>query len=271
MKRHGILDRFRAQLEAGKPIVGAGAGTRLSAKCVEAGGADLIVIHNSGRFRMAGRGSLAGMLLYDVQAIRDAAADVAPDVLVLCHGTQWPSRRTSNLSCPAPGACHVIGRGRDGQTEISRPHYELALLTTLNEQLKSGDVTVACSHRWTHFGEYLIPRTTWEAEREQHYAALGLPIDSDMYLTQLEERLHTETARVDRRTPQNPALTIDRDKAEFHLARLKASPEQDAANRLKDLLESRMPVVELIDALIDVDNATDFLHYFLQSGRGQRV
>jgi hypothetical protein len=147
----------------------------------------------------------------------------------------------------------------------------LALLTTLNEQLKSGDVTVACSHRWTDFEEYLISRTTWATEREQHYAALGLPIDSDMYLTQLEERLHTETARVDRRAPQNPALTIDRDKAEFHLARLKASPEQDAANRLKDLLESRMPGVELIDTLIDVDNATDFLHYFLQSGRGQRV
>ena len=71
--------------------------------------------------------------------------------------------------------------------------------------------------------------------------------------------------------PQNPVLTIDRDKAEFHLARLKANPEQDAANRLKDLLESRMPEVELIDALIDVDNETDFLHHFLHSGGGRRV
>jgi len=166
---------------------------------------------------------------------------------------------------------HIIGRDAAGQTEISRPHYELALLTTLNEQLKSGDVTVARSRRWTDFEEYLIPRLTWAAEREQHYAALGLPVDGDAYLTQLEQRLHTVTASVDGRVPQNPALTIDRDKAEFHLARLKASPEQDAATRLKDLLESRMPEVELIDALIDVDNETDFLHHFLHSGGGRRV
>lgn len=50
----------------------------------------------------------------------------------------------------------VVGRGATGQTEISRPHYELALLTTLNEQLKSGDVTVAHSRRWTDFEDYLI-------------------------------------------------------------------------------------------------------------------
>jgi hypothetical protein len=59
---------------------------------------------------------------------------------------------------------------------------------------KSGGVTVARSRRWTDFEEYLIPRTTGAAEREQHYAALGLPIDSDAYLAQLEQRLHTVTA-----------------------------------------------------------------------------
>jgi len=166
---------------------------------------------------------------------------------------------------------HVIRRDARGEVEISRPHYELALLTTLNEQLKSGDVTVARSRRWTDFEEYLISRTTWAAEREQHYAALGLPIDSDTYLTQLEERLHDVTAGVDGRVPQNPALTIDRDKAEYHLARLKASPTQDAAKGLKDLLESRMPEVELVEALIDVDNDTDFLRHFLQTGNSRRL
>ena len=84
------------------------------------------------------------------------------------------------------------------------------MLTTLNEQLKSGDATVARSRRWTDFEEYLIPRTTWAAEREQQNAALELPIDSDAYLTQLEQRLHMVTASVDGRVPQNPALTIDR-------------------------------------------------------------
>lgn len=62
--REEILSRFRAQVAEGRPIVGGGAGTGLSAKCEEAGGIDLIVIYNSGRYRMAGRGSLAGLLAY---------------------------------------------------------------------------------------------------------------------------------------------------------------------------------------------------------------
>ena len=62
--RNEILDRLRALKAAGQPIVGGGAGTGLSAKCEEAGGIDLIVIYNSGRYRMAGRGSLAGLLAY---------------------------------------------------------------------------------------------------------------------------------------------------------------------------------------------------------------
>src|SRR5947209_5936065 len=132
--------RIRATAATGSVVIGAGAGTGLSAKCAQAGGADLIIVYNSGRFRMAGRGSLAGMMPYgdanaivredgregvteasemaragadlvvahmglttagsvgaqtaktldecvaEVQAIRDAAAAIDPDVLVLCHG-----------------------------------------------------------------------------------------------------------------------------------------------------------------------------------------
>ncbi|MEJ8847994.1 phosphoenolpyruvate hydrolase family protein [Variovorax rhizosphaerae] len=62
--RTTLLERFRAKIAAGKPIIGGGAGTGLSAKCEEAGGIDLIVIYNSGRYRMAGRGSLAGLMAY---------------------------------------------------------------------------------------------------------------------------------------------------------------------------------------------------------------
>ena len=70
----------RAQVEQGRPIIGAGAGTGLSAKCAEAGGADLIIIYNSGRYRMAGRGSLAGLMPYgDANAIVvEMAAEVLP-------------------------------------------------------------------------------------------------------------------------------------------------------------------------------------------------
>ena len=80
--REQILERFRAMIAAGEPIVGGGAGTGLSAKCEEAGGIDLIVIYNSGRYRMAGRGSLAGLMPYgDANAIVvEMAAEVLPVV-----------------------------------------------------------------------------------------------------------------------------------------------------------------------------------------------
>jgi predicted TIM-barrel enzyme len=80
--RSEILDRLRAKVQRGEPIVGGGAGTGLSAKLSEAGGIDLLVIYNSGRFRMAGRGSLAGLLPYgDANAIvMDMVREVLPVV-----------------------------------------------------------------------------------------------------------------------------------------------------------------------------------------------
>jgi predicted TIM-barrel enzyme len=80
--RQQCLERLRAQVAAGKPIIGGGAGTGISAKCAEAGGIDLIIIYNSGRFRMAGRGSLSGMMPYgDANAIvMDMAREVLPVV-----------------------------------------------------------------------------------------------------------------------------------------------------------------------------------------------
>ena len=62
--RATIVERLRRKVAAGRPIIGGGAGTGISAKCEEAGGIDLIVIYNSGRFRMAGRGSMAGLMPY---------------------------------------------------------------------------------------------------------------------------------------------------------------------------------------------------------------
>jgi predicted TIM-barrel enzyme len=82
MTRQEALERLRGEVAKGSPIIGAGAGTGLSAKCAEAGGADLIIIYNSGRYRMAGRGSLAGLLPYgDANAIVvEMAAEVLPIV-----------------------------------------------------------------------------------------------------------------------------------------------------------------------------------------------
>lgn len=85
MTRDEVLARLRATLARGRPIIGAGAGTGLSAKCAEAGGVDLIVIYNSGRFRMAGRGSLAGMMPYgDANAI---VMEMAGEVLTVARHT----------------------------------------------------------------------------------------------------------------------------------------------------------------------------------------
>ena len=81
-ERSQLLEKFRQQIKAKIPIIGGGAGTGLSAKCEEAGGIDLIVIYNSGRYRMAGRGSLAGLLAYGNanEIVLDMAREVLPVV-----------------------------------------------------------------------------------------------------------------------------------------------------------------------------------------------
>src|ERR671918_2333785 len=80
--RKKILEKFRKMIADGVPIVGGGAGTGLSAKAEEAGGIDLIVIYNSGRYRMAGRGSAAGLLAYGNanEIVKEMAREVLPVV-----------------------------------------------------------------------------------------------------------------------------------------------------------------------------------------------
>jgi predicted TIM-barrel enzyme len=85
MDRSTFLKRWRANSAAGVPILGTGAGTGISAKCAETGGADLIIIYNSGRYRMAGRGSLAGLMPYgDANAI---VMEMAREVLPIVRNT----------------------------------------------------------------------------------------------------------------------------------------------------------------------------------------
>lgn len=79
-ERKALVEKFQAMKAAGEPIIGGGAGTGLSAKCEEAGGIDLIVIYNSGRYRMAGRGSLSGLLAYGNanEIVMEMASEVLP-------------------------------------------------------------------------------------------------------------------------------------------------------------------------------------------------
>ena len=98
--RKEVVDRLRATLKRGEPIIAAGAGTGISAKFIEKGGADLIIIYNSGRFRMAGRGSTAGLMAYgDANAIAMEIGEhevlpVVEEIPVICgvHGSD-PRRR----------------------------------------------------------------------------------------------------------------------------------------------------------------------------------
>jgi len=155
--RSEILDRLRKNIEAGLPIIGAGAGTGISAKFEEAGGVDLIVIYNSGRFRMAGRGSLAGLMPYgDANAI---VMEMAGEVLTIIKDTPVlagvcgtdPFRQMGTFlkqikeigfsgvqNFPTVGLCDGLlrqnleetGMGYGLEVDMIRKAHELDLLTT---------------------------------------------------------------------------------------------------------------------------------------------
>ena len=78
----------------------------------------------------------------------------------------------------------------------------------------------------------------------------------DIYLAQLNENLTSVISKVDRRVPQNSALTIDRDKGKFHLAALKGKERPDAVKVTKGLIQGRLAKTDLVDVLIDLDNQT---------------
>ncbi len=155
--RSQILERLKKSIDAGIPIIGAGAGTGISAKFEEAGGVDLIVIYNSGRFRMAGRGSLAGLMPYgDANAI---VMEMAGEVLTVVKDTPVlagvcgtdPFRQMEVFlkqirsvgfsgvqNFPTVGLCDGMfrknleetGMGYDLEVEMIRTAHELDLFTT---------------------------------------------------------------------------------------------------------------------------------------------
>lgn len=157
ISRTEALSRMKAQLAGGSTLVGAGAGTGLSAKCAEAGGVDLIIIYNSGRYRMAGRGSLAGLMPYGDanKIVVEMASEVLPivkdtPVLAGVCGTD-PFRVmdvylkqlkemgfTGVQNFPTVGLCDGVfrqnleetGMGYDLEVEMIRKAHELDMLTT---------------------------------------------------------------------------------------------------------------------------------------------
>ncbi|MED4911618.1 phosphoenolpyruvate hydrolase family protein [Brevibacillus centrosporus] len=155
--RREIIGRLRQQVAENRAIVGAGAGTGLSAKCAEEGGADLIIIYNSGRYRMAGRGSLAGLMPYGDanQIVVEMGGEVLPivnntPVLAGVCGTdpfrlmdvylkQLKDMGFSGVqNFPTVGLCDGVfrqnleetGMGYDLEVEMIRKAHELDLFTT---------------------------------------------------------------------------------------------------------------------------------------------
>ena len=155
--RAKLLEKFRAMIARGEPIIGGGAGTGLSAKCEEAGGIDLIVIYNSGRYRMGGRGSLAGLLAYGNanEIVLEMAHEVLPvvrhtPVLAGVNGTDPFMLRDHFLkrlaelgfsgvqNFPTVGLIDGVfranleetGMGYTLEIEMIRKAYEMDLLTT---------------------------------------------------------------------------------------------------------------------------------------------
>src|ERR687896_310774 len=123
-ERTQLVEKYRGMIARGEPIIGGGAGTGLSAKCEEAGGIDLIVIYNSGRYRMAGRGSLAGMLAYgNANAI---VLEMAREVLPLVRRT--PVLAGFNGTFRAN--LEATGMGYGLEVDLIRRARELDLLTT---------------------------------------------------------------------------------------------------------------------------------------------
>jgi len=171
---------------------------------------------------------------------------------------------------------HVLGAAASAGEEraISRPHYEVALLSTLNERIKSGDVTVEGSRRWADFDNYLIAQPAWAAERLDYYAALGLPTDPAQFIAGLDRELKAVTEAVEARLASNAALTIDARRGRFKLARPRQGDGEDnlpraAETPLGRLIRRRLPKTDLADVLIDVDNETDFVRHLLGPGSGR--
>ncbi len=172
---------------------------------------------------------------------------------------------------------HVLGPAASTGEEraISRPHYEAALLSTLNERIKSGDVTVEGSRRWADFDNYLIAQPAWAAERLDHYAILGLPTDPAEFVAGLDRELKAVTEAVEARLASNAAVTIDARRGRFKLARPRRGGDEEdeqspraAETPLGKLIRRRLPKTDLADVLIDVDNETDFVRHLLGAKGG---
>ena len=159
---------------------------------------------------------------------------------------------------------HVI-KEEGGKTVISRPHYEMALMATINANIKAGEVTVSNSRRWGDLEDLLIPWEEWQETKSAYYKQLNLPVDSVEFISKLRKDLESMTDNVNTGVPANKLLKIDAEKGTFKLSPFEGGDKKRARKirQLRTLIQSELQKVDLVDILIDLDKETGFLRHFV--------
>ncbi len=159
---------------------------------------------------------------------------------------------------------HVVKEQGD-KTIISRPHYEMAVMAAINENIKAGEVTVSNSRRWGDLEDLLIPAKEWEETKLAHYKKLNVPVDSVELIAILRQDLEAMAATANDGVPTNKLLKIDRAKRTFTLSPFEGGDKKRALRikQLRTLIQSELPQVDLVEILLDLDDATGFLRHFV--------
>lgn len=159
---------------------------------------------------------------------------------------------------------HVI-REQGGKTTLSRPHWEMALISGVNQELKAGEATVSNSRRWGDLEDLLIPSEEWQETKIAHYKKLNLPMDSVELISSLRQDLETMATTANDGVPNNKLLKIDREKRTFTLSPFEGGDKKRALRikQLRTLIQSELPQIDLVDILIELDDATGFLRHFI--------
>lgn len=159
---------------------------------------------------------------------------------------------------------HVIRKVK-GKESISKRDWEAALHSTIIEKTKAGEVTYPNSRRWGDLEELLIPAEEWSRTRLSFYEMLRLPVDSVEQLKIMREALEAMTATANNGVSTNKLLKIDREKGTFVLSPFEGGEVQRAKRikKLRTLILSELPLVDLVDILVELDTATGFLRHFV--------
>ena len=155
------------------------------------------------------------------------------------------------------------------EDQVDRSAWECALLLKVQDELKSGNLSVEHSKRFGRFEDYFISPERWQAQRKDFFQRAGLPADPKDVPGYLTERLNKAYDRFLKTAPSNSYATVDEDG--WHLstdAAEKLDPEAEAQlKRLKDWLARHMRTIRLPDLLIEVDNDLRFTDHFLPPGQ----